>query len=162
MKVLIIYDSLYGNTKKVAETILATFSTGFSLKLRAVGEVTTTDLDDLDLCIIGSPTQGGRPTEKMQQFLQQLPPKIFNGVKVALFDTRMDEQKQSLGLKLLMKTIGFAAPKMVAVVKKNGGNIMLPPQGFIVTAKEGPLADGESHSIKQWTKQLIKSLKSNQ
>ena len=70
MKILVIYDSLYGNTEKVAKTIGEAI-TG-DAKVQRVGEVDSSGLKTFDLLIIGSPTQGGRPTKMMQDFLNKL------------------------------------------------------------------------------------------
>ena len=67
MKVLIVYDSAYGNTEKVARAIGGVI-TG-EVKVLRPGEVNPSELQSLDLLIVGSPTQGGRPTPAIQDFL---------------------------------------------------------------------------------------------
>jgi flavorubredoxin len=87
MKVLVVYDSLYGNTEKIAKTI-ADSIIGEVRTLR-VGEVNVSELGTLGLLIVGSPTQGGRPTPAIQDFLNNLSEPIIRSMRIAAFDTRM-------------------------------------------------------------------------
>ena len=62
MKTLIIYDSFFGNTEKIARAIFQTFSPLNSIKICLVNDYRPEYLNDIDLLIIGSPTRGFRPT----------------------------------------------------------------------------------------------------
>ncbi|MBU7045209.1 MAG: flavodoxin family protein, partial [Theionarchaea archaeon] len=88
MKVLVVYDSKYGNTKKIAEAIGDT-SGG---KVLHVDVVDSSELENLDLFIVGSPTHGGRPTPAIQDFLKKIPNSNINGINVAAFDTRFSRR----------------------------------------------------------------------
>ncbi len=61
MKALVVYDSVHGNTREIAESIAQGLST--SAKTLHASEVNPQELKGLDLLVIGSPTQGRRPTE---------------------------------------------------------------------------------------------------
>lgn len=154
MKSLVTCDSAYGNTAKVAESIGAALRTFGSVSVKQVGEVTQDDLRGLELLIIGSPTQGGRPTEPTQQFIESLPQELLPQMRIAIFDTRLEESTQKLPLRVLMKTIGYAAPKMVESIRRKGGTVSLQPEGFIVNDKEGPLKGGELDRAGAWAVQL--------
>lgn len=158
MTSLVVFDSLFGNTQAIASVIGETISTFGSAKVLGVNEVTSKELDGVQLLIVGSPTQGGRPTELMQKFLQSIATQALVGVQVAAFDTRFPERDQKLPLKLLMKTIGYAAPKIAAQLQKKGGKLVVPAEGFIVNGKQGPLAAGETERAKVWTLQFEKLL----
>jgi flavodoxin len=155
MTSLIIYASQFGNTKKVAQAIASAIKSPNKIKLLEVEEVNLGDLDNVDVLIIGSPTQGGRPTQKLQTFLDQIPSQALKNVRFATFDTRFLEKDVNFALRLLIKTIGYAAPKMAAILKSKGGKMMLPPEGFIVKGKKGPLATGEESRAKDWAKQIV-------
>ena len=71
MKSLIIFDSQYGNTEKVARVILKVLPNPVAI-IKA-DKVSLGDLENLDLLVIGSPTWGGRPTPALQKFLDQIP-----------------------------------------------------------------------------------------
>jgi len=70
MKVLIVYDSVYGNTGKIAKAI-GDAITG-EVKVLRVGEVNSSELKTFGLLIVGSPTHGGRPTPAIQDFLNKI------------------------------------------------------------------------------------------
>jgi flavodoxin I len=152
MKTLIVYDSLYGNTEKVARTISDTIK---NARLKVVKDVTTADLQALDLLIVGSPTQGGRPTAALQQFLKDLSVKQVKGVRVATFDTRFAINNHGLGLKVLMSVIRFAAEKVAGELKNKGGKLVGAPTGFVVTGKEGPLQEGELKRAQAWAREVV-------
>lgn len=147
MKTLVLYDSQYGNTEKIAQAIGKAVS---STKTLIVGDATLQDLKGVRLLIIGSPTQGGRPTVSLQTFLDSIPAGSLRNVHVAVFDTRFLEEDLNFALKLLVKTIGYAAPKIAKNLEDKGGTLILPPEGFIVKGKKGPLASGELDRAKNW------------
>lgn len=114
-----------------------------------MGEVSLSDLESLDLLIVGSPTQGGRPTISLQEFIKKIPESALKGVKVATFDTRIEAK--GAGLRFLTKVLGYAAPRIADSLKSKGGNLVVPPEGFIVEQKEGPLKKGELERATQWS-----------
>ena len=63
IKTLIVYDSVYGNTEKIAKAIGDAIID--EVKVLRVGEVNISELKTFNLLIVGSPTQGGRPTPAM-------------------------------------------------------------------------------------------------
>jgi flavodoxin len=71
MKTLIIYDSQYGNTEQIAKAIGGGIKG--EVKLVRAGDADPTEIPGAGLLIIGSPTQGGRATEAMTDFLEKLP-----------------------------------------------------------------------------------------
>ncbi len=150
MNIVILYDSRFGNTKKVAEAIAGTFGKPDKVRLLEVGKAKHADVTKPDLLIVGSPTHGGRPTQALQTFLDFIPLHSLNRVKVASFDTRFEAKDVNLFLKLLMGVIGFAAPKIANLLVSKGGNLIIPPAGFIVMGKEGPLKDGELLRAASW------------
>lgn len=154
MNVLIIYDSLYGNTEKITKEISRTLSKNNSVKALRVGEADIKDFESVELLIVGSPTQGGRPKKETEEFLKQIPHNKLVNVKVAAFDTRMDQNDQGVGLKLIMKVIDFAAPKIAKTLTANGGKLVGKPEGFIVEGKEGPLRKGELKRAAEWANTL--------
>ena len=87
MKVLIVYDSVYGNTEKFSEAIGDAIIG--DVKVLRVGEVDISELKTFNLLIVGSPTQGGRPTLAIQDFLNKISEPVIRGIRVAAFDTRM-------------------------------------------------------------------------
>jgi len=69
MKILIVYDSLFGNTEKIAHAI----KEGIGKKgivVRKVKEVKPEHMKNIDLLIVGSPVHGGRPSQDTKKFLE--------------------------------------------------------------------------------------------
>ena len=150
MNSLIIYDSLYGNTEKIAMVM----GEAIRAKVISVNEASNEDFKDLDLLIVGSPTHGGRAKPSLQVFLDQIPENALKNIKIAVFDTRFLEKDLNFALRLLIKTFGYAAPKMADLLKNRGGELIVQPEGFIVIKKEGPLKEGELERAKTWAKQI--------
>ncbi|NMC36032.1 hypothetical protein GYA49_03220 [Candidatus Beckwithbacteria bacterium] len=150
MKIVIVYDSKFGNTQKVAENIAKSFGGKHKVNVLAASKSSRKDLNKIDLLIVGSPTYGGRPTLAVQAFLDQIPAQSLKNIKVAAFDTRMLAQDQSAFLKTVMKIIGYAAPKILKTLVQKGGQAIVPAEGFIVTSKEGPLQKGELEKASKW------------
>lgn len=156
MKILVVFDSLYGNTKILAKEI----AKSFPVAATEVIEVTEASLDRLlsaDFIIFGSPTHGGQPKVAMKSFLEKIPVGALAGKKVAAFDTRFEESEQKLALKLLMKTIGYAAPKMIKTLKSKGALVAAEGEGFIVQGKKGLFRDGELLRAANWSAGLLQS-----
>lgn len=164
MKIIIIYDSVYGNTEKIASAVAQALA-GPSVALREggqdevilkkVSEAKTDDLEDIGLLIVGSPTHGGRPTPAVQEFLKKIPNGTLKNAKVAAFDTRISPDGKNFFMRLIIKIFNFAAPKINRDLKIKGVSLAIEPEGFIVEKKEGPLKAGELERAAQWAKKLI-------
>jgi flavodoxin I len=150
MNVVVVADSAYGNTWEIAEAVSAAFDGNARLlrpeQARAAG------LTSVDLLIVGSPTQGGRPLEAVQTFIKGL--QTLSGMHVAAFDTRMDAAKMNFFLRALVNTIGYAAGKLGKSLEALGGRLVAPPEGFFVEDKEGPLRAGELERATEWARRL--------
>jgi flavodoxin len=153
MKILIVYDSMYGNTEKVAKAIGSAI-TG-EVKVVRVGEANPSDVGSVEFLIIGSPTQGFRATKAVQIFLEGIPKDTLKGMKVAVFDTRMSETDTGRGLRFIMKVGGYAAPRLAETLKKKGGSLAALPEAFFVKDKEGPLKEGELERAANWGKVIV-------
>ncbi|OGG09788.1 hypothetical protein A2154_01675 [Candidatus Gottesmanbacteria bacterium RBG_16_43_7] len=57
----------------------------------------------------------------------------------------------------ILKTIGYAAPKMARSIAKMGGQVIAGPEGFYVMGKEGPLKTREIERAQSWGKLLTQS-----
>lgn len=156
MKSVIIYDSYFGNTEKIARTIGAKIKEHKKAQTLRVDDVIFEELKDLELLIMGSPTRKFSPTKKIKTILKQLPSSSVNGVKVAAFDTRIspkDTGSKILGF--LVKIFGYAAKPITKSLEKKGGNLIIEPEGFLVEGAEGPLKKGELKRAEQWAGLII-------
>jgi flavodoxin len=159
MKGMILFDSVYGNTEKVARAIETVLAQAGEIQVLPVTALKAEQLTDLDLLVVGSPTQAFGPIQGTKDFLKSLTGKQLQGVKVAAFDTRMDVKVVKSGVLTLMAGIfGYAAEKISKGIKSAGGVEAIAPAGFIVTGNEGPLADGELERAADWAREIVKSL----
>jgi flavodoxin len=157
MKTLIVFDSMYGNTEKIARAIGDVIAG--DVKALRVTEASPSDLKSISLLVVGSPTQGFMPTKLVQAFLKSIPDNALNNIGVAAFDTRMPEAEVGRGLRFIMKVGGYAAPRIASTLKKKGGNQVVPPEGFLVNDKEGPLIEGELERAGSWAKGILEGIK---
>ena len=157
MKVLIVYDSVFGNTEQIAQAISDSLGSKENVETLRVNDMRIEKITGLDLLIVGSPTRGFRPTQAITNFLKRISTNGLNGVRVAAFDTRLLLSSiDSSVLRFIVKTGGYAAKSIANRLKKNGGNLTVPPEGFLVTGEEGPLKDGELERAADWAKIAIK------
>ncbi len=154
MKVLIIYDSVYGYTEKIALAIAGAITPPDEARAVRVGNVNRADLSSHDVVVLGAPTQGGRPTKPVLDFVTGLPGNALANKSVTAFDTRLSAKDKNAALRLLLKTVGYAAGRMADALTSKGGNLFLPPEGFIVEGREGPLREGEIERADAWGKTI--------
>ncbi len=151
MNALVVYDSVFGNTEKVAREIGRSLEAGGSVQVLRFTEVKTDQLSGLELLVVGSPTRGFRPTKGITALLKGLSDGRLNGLKVAAFDTRIAlEDIESRILRFMVNVGGYAAPSIARRLEKAGGQLVLPPEGFAVEGTEGPMKQGELERAAEW------------
>ena len=155
MKILILFDSYFGNTEKIARAIADTLSSAHSVQTARISEFDWNKISIPDLLIIGSPTRGFRPSDATKSFLQKIPAKSLSGVKVVAFDTRISlPQIKSKTLRFIVHSGGYAAKHIQKSLQKKGGTPILPPEGFLVLGDKGPLVNGELERASEWALKL--------
>ena len=115
LKALVIYDSQYGNTEKIAWAIRDALSARAETRLVRASNVAPRDLSAVDLLIVGSPTQRFHATEPIDRLLVGV---SLRGVRAAAFDTRFDmDEVDSRVLRMAVRVAGdsaaYAAPLQV-------------------------------------------------
>ena len=149
MKALIVYDSVYGNTEKIARAIAEAITPLGEVKVLRASEATPSELASIELLIVGSPTHGGRPTPAVQDLINKVPK--LQGINVAAFDTRIPTK--------LVRVFGYAAGRIAGHLTKKGGVLIASPEGFFVTGGKGPLKEGELERAAGWAKGILESKK---
>ena len=147
MKTLVVYDSVYGHTKTIAQAVGDAISG--EVEVQHAGEANASELGVYDLLVVGAPTHGARPSPDAKTFLDQIQPFALKGIKVAAFDTRMTNK--------LITLFGVAAPKIAKALKEKGGTLVGSPEGFFVSGGEGPLKEGEVERASAWAEGLVGS-----
>jgi len=150
---LVVYDSVFGNTAKVAEAIGEALG---NAPVKKVTEVSQKDLHNINILFVGSPTRAFHPTPGTMNFLKGLKRNALSGVKAAAFDTRfpLDQAKPGF-LRLMIKLFGYADKKISNALSKAGATLPIENAGFAVQDTEGPLAEGELERVKTWAKTLL-------
>ncbi|HRJ06078.1 MAG TPA: flavodoxin domain-containing protein [Candidatus Saccharibacteria bacterium] len=155
MKALVLYDSTYGNTATIAKAIYKVIAKKYDAVLVPFTDIRLSAFHEVDFLVVGSPTQGGRPTKALEGLLKRLPSESLKNVRVAAFDTRLDVKSQTFLLRLVMNTIHYAAGKIAHILVSKGGKLIAKPQGFIVKDTKGPLPDEEIARAGRWAEKLV-------
>ena len=145
MNTLVIFDSQYGNTETIARQIAVTLQEFGTARAVRVTEFTPDALRDIQLLVVGSPTQAWNTTSAMKNLFPRFEPAMAKQVFVAAFDTRFDKPQI---------ITGSAANSMAKQLKKRGMKLLLQPKSFLVTGTEGPLAYGEPQHAQEWARAL--------
>lgn len=145
MNSVVVYDSQYGNTERIAQAIadaLRASGPAQAIRLDAPHPV---DMRGVEMLIVGCPTQGWRPTRAAQTFLASLSPAQLRGVAVACFDTRFHKARW---------LTGSAAATMGRQFGRMGVTLLAPPESFFVESTQGPLESGEVERAATWARLL--------
>jgi len=151
MNVLVVYFSKFGNTQKVAEAIAETLESTGAVRVLRLEQLTASDMQGVDLVMMGCPIHRMNLPETAQLVLEALPKRILRGILVTAFDT---SYKMSAFL-----TRFTAAKKLARKLRKLGGKRIVPPETFHVKGREGPLYDGELERAREWAGLILERLK---
>lgn len=135
MKVLVVYDTKYGNTKLVAETIIEGLEgvEGIETAIYDIEKLKLDDLPDFDVVLIGSPNHFGRPVRGINRFIDRLGELDTGGKKAAVFDTYLGGDFKKAVLKMESR-IKEKVPDL---------ELILPGLSIKVEGTKGPIVDGE-------------------
>ncbi len=172
MKILVVYESMYGNTHHVAETIGERLRAAGEVEVVSVDEAAKMPLDDIGLLVIGGPTHAHgmtRPTtragavdaahkpdseftvdghalgEGLREWLDELP---RTDVAAAAFDTRMPGPPA---------ITGRASKGISRKLRHLGAHELVAPESFIVD-RQNHLAAGEDDHARRWAQHLAEEL----
>jgi hypothetical protein len=176
MTTLVAYESMYGNTRLIAEAIgrgLAAELGDPAVSVRHITDVDTARLARVDLLVVGGPTHAwsmSRPSTRkgaaeraakpnsgltvertgsgdgIREWVAGLPATAALPPNIAAFDTRMHAP---LGLS------GAASKALARRLRRSGVRCAAQPMGFYVT-KKNVLEPGESARAEAWGKQLAR------
>ena len=136
MKALVVYESMWGNTREIAEAV----ASGLGRHV----EVGTVDVQvapaalpaDLDLIVLGGPTHA----DGLREWLDRLP-STTTGPAFAIFDTRLGIARP------LPSSAGRKVAKMIA---DRGYRLVSEPHSFYVHGHDGPLEHSERSRAALW------------
>jgi flavodoxin I len=159
MKCLIIYDSYFGNTEKVAQAIGSALAATMNVEVVRINDLKPEQLSGAEILIAGTPTRGFRASDAFKGYIKAMPATQLKNVKVAAFDTRIAlEDMDNKAGHFFMKIFGYAAGPLTEQLKSKGGQVIVPGEGFYVNGTEGPLKDGELERAVAWAQKILKAL----
>ncbi len=148
-KALIIFDSTFGNTEKVAKALANGLENGgATANIVKVDEAKPDELTQYDLLCVGSPTHAWNASKPVKDFLDSL--KTVEGLqskKAFAFDTKMKS-----------RLAGNAVGKIESRLKDLGLNVIRRSESAVVKGREGPLEENAEQTFKQIGLELAKSL----
>jgi flavodoxin len=167
MKALVVYESMYGNTRAIAEAIAEGLG---GSPVRAVHEAGEAP-EQRDLLVVGGPTHMHGLTTALSRRLAAeaakedghaaLEPGVTaevglrawlrdlvacEGIRAAAFDTRLDRSAALTG----------TAARGIARRLRGRGYEVVATESFLVQDAEGPLEDGELERAREWGEQLAR------
>ncbi|MGQ9625252.1 MAG: flavodoxin domain-containing protein [Candidatus Bathycorpusculaceae bacterium] len=152
VKVFVVYDTKYGNTKLVAETIVEGMREveGIETAISDVEEVDLEGVADYDAILIGSPNHWGGPVGGIKKLIDELGKLDLKAKWVAVFDTYIKGDFEK-AVKKMEKRINEKVPRLKLIV---------PGQSIKVGDMKGPIVDGELPKCREFGKKIATQLKS--
>lgn len=146
MNTLVLYESEFGNTKKIADYIGKSLEAHGPVRVTPIGGYNPSLLEGVDLVFIGGPTQAHSMTVNMRHFLDKLQSKPA-GIEVAAFDTR---------IKGPVFLWGSAAKEINSRLRGSGFKVVAEPESFLVTLGKAPvLHPGEDARAAAWAHSVV-------
>jgi len=149
MECLVVYDSKFGNTRKLAEAIADGLRCVGSVRLLGLDKIPAEDVGTVDLLVIGGPTQVHGMTARIRQFVDLLETRSVTGMVAATFDTRF---------RMPAALSGSAARLIARKLRQAGIRVFTRPQSFFVSRGVPELEQGEAERAAEWAKDLAVSL----
>lgn len=151
-KVFVVYDTKYGNTKLVAESILEGIRDVEKIEA-AIGSVKEVDVEkvaDFDLIVLGAPNHMGRPSRTMKKFVDRLAELNLKSKYVAVFGTYAGK----------IRTLDRAVKKLEKIVEKKlpSLNLISPSLSIRVNGVTGPVVEGELPKCVDFGKKISSQL----
>ncbi|MCK5302118.1 MAG: flavodoxin domain-containing protein [Candidatus Thorarchaeota archaeon] len=134
-KAVIVYESLYGNTKRVAQAIKDGMEQvgDIECSIKKTSDIHTNDLLGYDAILFGGPNHNQGPARNILKFIDRAAIVDLNGKIGAAFDTYTGGN------------IGIAVAKLETIIREKLSGMKLVVDGFsaLVEDRRGPLADKE-------------------
>lgn len=156
MKAVIVYESIFGNTKKVAEAVAIGIGGRYEVTLVEVGEANDNTLDGIDLLVVGGPTHVwsmSRGLTRMVAKRQMDREPISKGLGVRNWLPKLQrvEQIPAAAFDTAFRRKGSAARGIASRLRRRGYRLVASPEQFyILSDMSGPLLEGELKRATEW------------
>lgn len=152
MHVLILYDSRFGNTERLATAMEGAISARHEVVTRQVVDAPR-EAAGYDLVLVGGPTHIHGASQPLRDALHQLPKGSLTDVPVAVFDTRYRAPRV---------LTGSAGNAVVKLLRRAGADVVDEPVSFFVNRKDPPTLDpGEEARAQAWAREMVARLDSH-
>ncbi len=147
MKGMVVYDTSYGNTKKIAETVAEILNeSGIEVDLFDAKDVKKLSAKDYNFLVLGSPTRFGTMSFAVRGFLGKVKSGEWMNKPFTAFGTENPEN--------IEKKQGSAAEKIAEKLKGKKMRQLLPVLKAVVLGQKGPLKEGEIERTKEYARTL--------
>lgn len=128
MKAIVLFDTLYGNTEKIASSLTKGLQgSGVEVSLTNIKAVNIDELAKYDLLALGAPTQYFSASKPLKEFLKMLQGTDLRGRYGFAFDTKLESRLSGSAAKFIenklqelgLEIIRPRASAIVFVQKKN-------------------------------------------
>ncbi len=151
MRGIVVFDTSFGNTKTIAQTISETLrESGIDVDTLHVRQVKKISAKENNFLVLGSPTRFGTMSFAIRSFLGKVKTEEWANKPFAAFDTENPEN--------IEKKQGSAAEKIAAKLKEKKMNQILPVLKAVVFEMKGPLKEGEIERTKEYARNLAAEL----
>ena len=140
VQALVLYHSLFGNTKSVAMSLADGLrNKGIGTDCIGIDEVDIALISDYDFIAIGGPTHMIGISKDLKEFLEELKSVNLRDKFAFSFDTRNDSR---MNKKSWMVLENSAARRIESKMKRMKMRVIHPRESALVTGREGPLEPG--------------------
>lgn len=153
MNTLVVYFSLFGNTRRVAEAMAEGASQAGEARSIHLDELTPPKLQGVDVLIMGSPTHIQNIPKAVREMLETFPKGMLKGKWVAAFDTSVEMWGPLMRL--------TAGGRLLRKLRKLGGKKLAKAETFLVEKsdqRDGEidlLYQGELERAKTWAAEIL-------
>jgi len=137
---MVVYDSHYGNTERIARAIASGLSEHGEVELLPVYVALTNPPAWPELVVIGGPTQRHGMSPTLRAFIDALPQDGLADRRAALFDTRY---------RMATLFSGSAAGQAAGRLRRSGCKLVGPPQSFFVERDHPPADEKRRHGLER-------------
>lgn len=161
MKGVVVYDTYYGNTRKVAEAIVEQIKTeGHDAELRSVRERYPSPPEG-DFMFVGSPIRMAKVPGRTRRFVKALDREAWKNKPMAVFVTVLPpaENAPEKQKARAQKWVFSGGPKLRDLAKARGLNVVDKVLHVPVKDMKGPLADNAIEQTKAYVHEFVTTMK---